>query len=341
MQDHPSLRSILRGLAAAVVIAAGASAATAQDAPADWQDVVAKANDEGRLTVYYVAVPQQMERLVTAFNEAYPDIRVSAIRGVGELPARIAAERQSGADGGDAFIFYDVNWFKANEQHLVPIDSPNAAAFPAEGWVVPGKAANVGFPPFSMLVWNTNFVKEPLTDYQDMLRPEFKGHVGTRDGRDAVLFGYLDFLETKLGPDYLTALGDQEPKFYASGVPLNQAVAAGEVWVANVGLPATLQELKDQGAPVDWAVPASGGYGNPWVGAVLDSAKRPNAARVFLDFTLCPDGQAALNGGEASASPLPGVPGTLDLSHFTILDPERINADVVNEWLVKFDHYFR
>jgi len=81
---------------------------------------------------------------------------------------------------------------------------------------VEGRAANVGFPPFSMLVWNTNFVKEPLADYDDLLKPEFKGHLGARDGRDAVLAGYLDFLETKLGHPLRLAhpLGNGLPATY-------------------------------------------------------------------------------------------------------------------------------
>lgn len=331
----------LMTLAAAVCCALAGPGAFAQEAPADWSAVVEQAGAEGRVNLYYVAVPQQMERLIAAFNESYPDIRVSATRGVSELPARIAAEREAGNDGADVFIFYDVNWFTQNQQYLLELDSPAATAFPADGWAVAGKAAYVGFPPFSMLVWNTDYVTEPLNDYADMLRPEFKGHVGTRDGRDAVLAGYLDFLETKLGSDYLTALGDQEPKFYASGVPLNQAVAAGEVWVANIGLPATLNDLKEQGAPIAWTLPASGGFANPWVGAALDSSRRPNAARVFLDFAMSPKGQTTLNGDESSASPLPDLPGTLDLTQFTILDQSRITAAVVQEWSGKFNQYFR
>jgi iron(III) transport system substrate-binding protein len=333
--------ALLRGAVTAVGVALGVTAAAAQTNSPDWGEVVSKAKNEGRINIYYVAVPQQMERLIAAFKSKYPGFVISATRGISELPQRIAAERQANNDGADVFIFYDPVWFDQNEEHLLELNSPASGAYPERGWYLKNKAAYVGFSPFGMLVWNTDYVKEPLKDYRDLLKPEFVGRVGARDGRDAVLFGYLDFLETELGSDYLKALAKQKPKFYPTGVPLNQAVAAGEVWVSNVGLPSVLQDLKEQGAPVAWAVPKPAGFANPWVGAVLKSSRRPNAARLFVDFTLTPEGQSALNGKKSSASPIAGLEDTLDLSEYRILDSKKFTPAVVDAWAKKFDEYFR
>jgi iron(III) transport system substrate-binding protein len=338
---HSIAGALLRGAIAATALTVGVSIGAAQTNPPVWDDVVVKAKSEGRINLYTAAVPQQIERLVTAFNKKYPEIQVSHTRGVSELPPRIAAERQAKSDGADVFIFYDVLWFDRNEEHILELSSPAAAAFPESGWYLNGKAAYVGFPPFGLLVWNTDYVKEDLKDHKDLLRPEFVGRVGTREGRDAVLAGYLDFLEKELGSDYLIALGKQKPKFYASGVPLVQALAAGEVWVANVGQTAVLRDLKQQGAPVAWTTPKPAGFANPWVGAVLKDARRPNAARVFLDFAMTPEGQEALNGDGGSASPLPGIKGTLDLSEYRILESKRFTQAVVDDWSKKFEQYFR
>lgn len=341
MKGDEVMRSwkLARIVIAAIGMALTATAASAQDA--SWDEVVAKAKEQGRLNIYSVAVPQQMDRLVAAFNEAYPEIQLAVLRGTSELPPRIAAELQTGADGGDVFIFYDVHWFDENKDQLLELASPSAANFPAEGWYIENQAAYLAFSPFGILAWNTDYVKEPLTGHHDLLKPEFAGHIGTREGRDSVLTGYLDFLETELGPDYLRALGEQKPKFYGSGVPLNQALAAGEVWVSNVGLPSLLQDLKDQGAPVAWTTPEPAGFANPWIGSVLKQSKRPEAARVFLDFAMSVEGQSALNGRQSAASPLPGAQDTLDLSKFRILDPKKYTADVIAEWAKKFDDYFR
>ena len=83
------------------------------------------------------------------------------------------------------------------------------------------------------------------------------------------------------------------------------------------------------------------GFANPWVGAVLKDSKRPNAAGVFLDFAMTPEGQEALNGEGGSASPLPNVKGTLDLAEYRILESKRFTQAVVDEWAKKFEQYFR
>jgi iron(III) transport system substrate-binding protein len=318
-----------------------AGPSSAQTEPAGWREVAEKARVEARVNLYSAAVPQQIERLIAAFNRKHPGIRVVHTRGVSEMPARIATERETNTDGGDAFIFYDPLWFDANAEILLPLDSPAAQAFPQNGWRVSNKAAYVAHNPFGMLVWNTNFVKQPLTHYDDLLRPEFRGRVGTREGRDAVLSGFLEFLEREVGPEHLAALAKQNPKFYASGVPLNQAVASGEVWVANVGLPGVLNDLKAQGAPIAWTTAKPYGFANPWVAAVLSHSKRPNAARLFVDFTLTPEGQTALCGENSCASVLPGLPGTFNLADYKLLEAEKYPAAVVDEWRRKFDAIFR
>jgi iron(III) transport system substrate-binding protein len=113
------------------------------------------------------------------------------------------------------------------------------------------------------------------------------------------------------------------------------------VWVANVGTPFAVKDLQEQGAPIAWAVPKPAGFANSWVGAVLKTSKRPNSARVFLDFVLSPEGQQALNGGQASGSAIEGLQGTLNIAEFRVLQPERFTPSVREEWRKKFEDYFR
>jgi iron(III) transport system substrate-binding protein len=324
------------GAAAGLALSRGA---LAQDAA--WREAIAKARTEARVNLYSVAVPQQMEKAIAAFNKSFPEIRISHTRGAAELPPRIAAERQADRDGADVFVFADPPWFTQNRDFLAELKGPSAAGFPDAGWHIKGRSANVGFVPFSMLVWNTSFVKQPLSHHRDLLKPEFRGRVGTRDSVTAVLAGFMDFIEREIGPDYFPELAKQKPKFYSSGVPLIQAIASGEVWVGNVGFPGALRELKEQGAPIAWAVPKPKGFANPWVGGVLTTSRRPNAAQVFLDFLMSREGQLALNGDESSASAYPDLKGALSLADWAILDTERFTPEVRDVWRKKFDQYFR
>src|SRR5918993_4894504 len=98
------LRSVFTiGALAVGLMATGVTGTAAQDAK--WQEVVSKAKAEARVNLYSAAVPQQIERLIAAFHGKYPEIKVVHTRGVSELPPRIAAEREAGNDGADAFIF--------------------------------------------------------------------------------------------------------------------------------------------------------------------------------------------------------------------------------------------
>lgn len=341
LQQYGTPAALWRGALAAGAMLLATTGAQSQTAPDEWAATVARGVEEGRVNVYSNAVPEQVERLIASFNEVHPDIRVSHTRGSGELAARVASEIEASNDGADVFIFSDPLWFAQNPDGTLPISSPSAAAYPDSGWFIKDHAAFVGFPPLGMLVWNTDYVPEGLSTYEELLKPELAGHIGTREQMTAVLAAYLDFLETELGPDYLPALGAQKPKFYVSAVPLVQALAAGEIWAGNVGVIGSLKELQDQGAPVAWAIPKPSGFANTWAAGVIRTSKRPDAARVFLDYMMSPEGQAALNGGEASASPLPGIPGALDLSDFAIMDPNKYTPEVREEWTRKFQAYFR
>lgn len=316
-------------------------AAMSEIEPSRWAEVMQKAKSEGHINLYSVAVPQQAERLIQAFNRKYPEIRINHTRGAGDLPPRVEAEGKAGADGADVFIWSDPLWYNRNEEHLLPLDTPSAKAFPKDGgWQVPSKAAIIAFAPFGILVWNTSFVKEGLKDHRDLLRPELKGRIATREDVTAVVAGYLDFLERQLGAEYLRAIGKQQPKFYPTLVPAVQAVAAGEVWAANIGSPTAVQDLKDQGAPIEWATPAPKGFANTWVAAVLRQSRRPNAALVFIDYVLSPEGQTVLNGQRASGSAIRGLPSTLDVSDYEVFKPEDFPIEVRDRWRRKFDEYF-
>lgn len=340
MRERSGRRSLPWAAAAvAAAMAVSGGVAAAQEAPGNWGAVVEQAKAEGRVTFYSVAPPDQGQRLIEAFNAVYPEIRVAHTRGAGEILPRVAAERESGTDGADVVVYSDPLWFAQNAEHLLTLTGPSAAAFPAEGWEVPGQVPLVSFPPFGMLIWNTEALPGGVATYEDLLRPELAGHIGTREDVTASFAGYLDFLETEFGVDYLAALGAQDPKFYASVVPLTQAVAAGEVWVANIGVPSTVQDLLDQGAPIAAAIPTPG-FAIAWAGGAVAQSRRPNAARVFMDFMMSPAGQEALNGEGRAGSAL-GVPGSVDMSGMRVFDSGRFDGEARAEWQRKFDQFFR
>ena len=307
---------------------------------ASWDEIVALAKEEGHVNYYSIMPPAQNDALVAAFNAAYPEIEVVVVRGAGDLPGRVAAEREANADGADVISLADPAWFVLNSGDFLTPQGPNIDAFPADHWIEEGKSLNLSYSPLGFIIWNTNRVPDGLETWDDLLDPALKGRIGTREGMTATFAGFMDFLQRNKGDDYLAAFGQQDLRFYNSTVPLTQAVAAGEVWIGNSGNIATLLSLVEQGAPIDYVYPDPS-FANQQAGAAFAYSQRPNAALVFLDFAAGPEGQTAMNQNALGGSPLPGIEGAIDMANFQILDPVKFTQDVRNEWQVVFEDLWR
>ena len=175
-----------------------------------------------------------------------------------------------------------------------------------------------------MLVWNTNTFPDGFTEWDDLLDPSVKGKLAMRNDLTTSMAATLEFMEQELGPDYLTALGGQSPKYYTSAVPMGQAVASGEAGVTNISTPSIVKDLQNQGAPVDFAFPEPG-FAIMWGGGALATSKRPNAARVFLDFLMSEEGQAAINADGFGAAGREGIEGALDLEGWAFFDSTTVH----------------
>jgi iron(III) transport system substrate-binding protein len=314
----------------------GDEAAEVVDGP--WEDVVAAAEDEGRVNLYSVAPPIQNDRLVEAFKEAHPDIDVSVTRGAGELPGRVESEIQSGADGADVFLYSDPAFFSDIVDDLLEVDGPNVEGWADDYWQEEGKAIIPTKYPWTMLVWNTRTFPDGFTSWDQLLDPSVKGKVALRNDVTASMAATYEFMERELGEDYMTGLGAQQPKYYTSAVPMGQAVASGEAGVTPISTPSIVRDLQDQGAPVEFAFPEPG-FAIMWGGGALASSKRPNAARVFMDFIMSEEGQTAINGEEFGAAGRE-IEGDLDLAGWEFFDSEKYTPEKMQEMQATFDKYF-
>lgn len=347
-RTHPLVRRLaLATTALALVTTAACGGDDASDAKppttgdAEWDAVVEAAYEEGRVNVYNAASEQQNKRLTEAFKEKYPGIKLSITRGATELPERVSAQLNSGSDGADVLMYSDPHWFVEHADDLAPVEGPSVDGWKEDWWAVPDKAIQVTALPWSMIVWNTDKFPDGFTTYDDLLDPSVKGKLGTRSEVSPSVAGYLEHLETELGTDHLEGIADQGPKFYPSGVPLMQAVGSGEIGVANLGVPATIAELQANGAPIDFTF-AEPGFAYTHGAAAFREAKRPHAGRVFIDFVMSEEGQAAYNGDGQGGAGRDGVDGALDMEDYAMLDTEKFTRpEVLAEWNRKFDRYFK
>ncbi|RYE39281.1 MAG: extracellular solute-binding protein, partial [Hyphomicrobiales bacterium] len=300
-------------LLATTVAACGAGITdnTARIVHGNWEEVVAAAEKEGSVTYYTNTAPEQSRPMIAAFEKKYPNIKVNFTRGAADLESKLDAEISAGLDGADVVVMTHRQW---NIVHAPDFIEPTGLVpaldnWPADAWSVDGVAPNASVTPMGIIAWNTDRFPEGFADWNDLLTPAVKDNLAMRDHVDATLAGYLKFLAETNGPDYLTELAKQDPTFYSSVVPMAAAVASNEIGVAAMSVPATLVELKAKNAPVDWVIPPKTWAVSAPV-TMLKKSERPNAARVFVDFMLSPEGQAAFNGKGYGASAVPNVPGT-------------------------------
>lgn len=316
----------------------GPSESTAEDPSSSapdtgWNEILEAARQEGQVVVYSGDNPAANDRLAAGFAEAYPDISIEIIRGVQYEPM-LDQERESGADGADLYIVTTQAWFaeRAAEGALLAPVGPHAADWPSE-YLVDGAVVQGSINPF-VIAYNTDQVPNPPVGFADLLDPQYSGQLASSSVVASVVAGWYDWLETS-SPGYIKALAAQQPSFYEGSVPVAQAVAAGEHAIGVFAFPGSVQPLVDEGAGIDYVVP------DPTVGTVsniaaLGWAHRPNAALVFLDWVMSPEGQQAWNGVGVTASPLEGIPGELEVANLEILDllpwtAERME-DFTAEW---------
>jgi len=319
--------------------------ASAQTGPgyqvAEWARIVAGARKEGKVTFYTSQPPGAQTRFVDGFRKLYPEIAVEVSRGASaQLFPRVQQELASGADGGDVWINTELLWLidRAKEGRLLKPAGPATAGWPAQ-FMVQGTVLLAGREPF-IISYNKTLVPNPLKGYADLLRPEFRGRMGSSELAATTVIAFYDWLEKTQGGDYLERFRAQNPKLYLGGVPIAQAVAAGEVIVGAFGQPTATKPLMEKGAPIDYIVP-SPGLGVEYIAAAFAWSRRPNAALVMLDFIMSPEGQAAWHGAGETASPRPGIAGSLPIASITPWNPHDYPTEVANNYRERWTRLFK
>lgn len=307
-----------------------------------WDDVVAAAKEEGKVTLYSSQNPANLDALKAAFEKAYPEIKMEHVRNVdADNSSKIEAEKQTGRGTADVYVTATGSWIEevaVPGDYAVDVRGPSfeEPAYNAESSLQDDKffltsAAVLGFG------WNTDILPSGVKTYDDLLNPKLAGKIGITKPTSGSYVDFYKFVEKNAGEDFLPALADLKPRIYPSTLVISQALTSGELGAALVVNPLIAE--KESGAPVDWTLPDPA-WGARWKGMVLSSSPHPNAAQVLADFMVSESGQIAMSKGYGSA--LPGIKGAVanaqdvpeqDLSLQT---PEAVAA-YQKEWSALFE----
>jgi iron(III) transport system substrate-binding protein len=291
---------------------AQASKASVPSAQADLDALIKAARAEGEFTFYIALVESVAKRIGDAFSAKY-GIKYAFVRlSTGPLAQRYFGEAESGNMAADMVIIagphqaYTVDgvkkgWVEPLSQAGLPVIK--SGEVPAR--YNKGDTVIVQVAPWQ-LGYNTQKVKasEAPKDLNDVLNPKWKGQIQVSDPRVGTTIAefWNLVLETK-GEAFFTAFRAQNPRLYPGGAQSIQALGAGE---GSLMVPVLVPQLlgpKAQGAPLEIAkLDQTTGIEASLVLTARRHSKHPNAARLFANWLITPEGNKVLNADTGAAT---------------------------------------
>ncbi len=136
------------------------------------------------------------------------------------------------------------------------------------------------------------------------------------------------FERQTFGDDYWAKQAKTTPILYPSGAPTSDALVRGECQIA-VLLYNIAYIKKRDGAPVDIIFPSDGVPLNFYAAGVTKTSASPNAAKLFLNWSMSEEGQAFQIKELGYLTALKKAP----------LNPPGYDPATVKTWVPKFDQY--
>ncbi len=290
-----------------------ASAGAQSDWKRQWETTVEAAKKEGEVVIYGPHNPMY-QQLWAIFQKSFPQVKFSFVPGKGsDHSQRIVAERRAGKylpdllmGGSSTFASFapgtleplrpllllpeinDLSAWWDGKLHFA--DPQNQAAIIISGEVGTRRGS-----------YNTKLLNPAeIQSWWDLLQPKWKGKLGSFDPRVAGGGGetFLFFYYTpSLGQKFITRILSE------TDIQLTRDLQQGTDWLGQgkilfyIGSGQPIMKAKKQGLPVDlFPHPLREGEvmgGGACCMAVMSRAPHPSAAKLFVNWVLSKEGQAA------------------------------------------------
>lgn len=284
--------------------------ATGGATSAEWDQVIVRAKQEGSVLMYgNMNEDQTAPAVAKAFAEKYGIKFEQLALNDAESLAKIKAEQASKTYMVDVMAGSITVNSLSNLDTFVDVGTVPELADGTAKWL----ADPLAFKPLILssvslvgIAFNTKLVPpgtEPKS-WKDLADPKYQGKLVMGDPRAAglpnTLFAHLTAL---YGEDWLRkVLADNKPTFPRQPRTTTEDLARGQYSIQVAALYRTVQNLQDQGSglPLKFYFPEEGGMGSQTTLVAVKNAPHPNAARLFINFMMSQEGQAAFAlGGNA------------------------------------------
>lgn len=154
------------------------------------------------------------------------------------------------------------------------------------------------------MMYDPRFVKEeeaPKT-WTDLLDPRWSGQIGFQNASAGTSYAFWFVMKDVLPKDFFEKLTAQKPRAYSSSTQIQQDIERGNLKIG--GRVSVFQYVKALRAknPVKAVFPKEGTPSVNQVVGIIGSTKRPNGAKIFIDYLTSREGQQSWNDIQGSPS---------------------------------------
>ena len=272
------------------------------------KDLITAAQAEGELTVYGSCEEEYLAAACEHFQELY-GIKVNYQRlSTGEVQAKI--EEEKGNPSADVWFGGTTDPYNvlAKEDLLEPYAAQNASHLLSDMYKDPdGKWYGIYKGILGFMVNTDELTRmnlEAPADWQDLLKPEYKGLIwlsnyNTAGTAKLVINTMIQKYGHDEGIQYLVDLDKNIEVYTKSGSGPSKNVGTGECVIGIGFLHDGITQILDNGyGNIELIIPSSGTSCEIGATAIFKGAKHPNAAKLWIEYALSPDcvNLAAQNG---------------------------------------------
>ncbi len=270
-----------------------------------------KARAEGSIFFYSTNFSETETLWIAAFNKRYPFVKVNLTRAPGgQLITRIRTEAASGKLAADVIEYSDRGHLLQMLDMYQDYRPPNAADYRPEAVTDPNKLwprTTTGW----CIAYNTELVTaaDSPKSWRDLIDPRWKGKQIAENiaGGGGPQWSRVIFQRQTFGIEYWRALAANQPLLYPSGAPATDAIIRGEAKIGAQQTNIVIPRMRE-GAPIACNIPPEGVPFTSYGAGIPKTAPHPNAARLFLDWSLSREGQEAFVRDSGGFSALKDAP---------------------------------
>ena len=252
--------------------------------------VFAQGSKEGAsaqsLVVYSAATEGEAEALTAAFNELYPEIKVTIIRaGSGDLVTRVKTEWPK--PEGDVILLMGSENLAQIYDYLEGYKSANHDDFDPENRdneSDPPKFYGTSMP-LQAIMYNTDLLSEDEApkSWKDLADPKYRGEIVLANpASSGSAYAQLYMMYKLYGMDFIADVV-KNTTYVASSTAGPDSVARGEYAITVTG-EANIAKKISEGDPVAYVLPSEGTGRRIEGSAILKNCKNLESAQKFIDF---------------------------------------------------------